>query len=173
MMNRTERIGRAVAILRDAGGKVVGRTRLQKIAYLLELAGKGEGYSFRYRYYGPYSEELTDDVRLAWLNDQIDEKEKQANWGGVYSIFTLMDDPGPEDLDRAELAKAAAEIDAVALELAATAAFLKKEEGYDDPWGETAKRKPDKATSSRIKVAKRAYKELQATNLGQKLPALD
>jgi hypothetical protein len=30
---------KAAEIVRDAGGRIVGRTKLQKIAYLLELSG--------------------------------------------------------------------------------------------------------------------------------------
>ncbi len=40
-------------IVRDVGGRIVGRTRLQKIAYLLELAGFGVGFRFEYRHFGP------------------------------------------------------------------------------------------------------------------------
>jgi hypothetical protein len=42
-----------VAIVRDAGGHIVGRTRLQKIAFMLEPAGLGGGFPFRYKHYGP------------------------------------------------------------------------------------------------------------------------
>ena len=35
---------RAAEIVRDAGGHIVGRTRLQKIAYILEAAGLGGGF---------------------------------------------------------------------------------------------------------------------------------
>ena len=48
----------ATAIVRDAGGEIVGRTRLQKTAYLLEVTGLGSGVYFAYRHYGPYSEDL-------------------------------------------------------------------------------------------------------------------
>ena len=36
----------AAEIVRDGGGRIVGRTRLQKVAYLLELAGFGGGFRF-------------------------------------------------------------------------------------------------------------------------------
>lgn len=166
------RMRRAAAIVRDAGRRVVGRTRMQKIAYLLELAGAGEGYSFRYRYYGPYSEELSEDLRTAWAFDLIEEREEVAAWGGLYSIYTLIGDVGEEDSDRAEFAHLAAGTDAVALELAATAAYLRVEEGYDDPWKETASRKPEKATPERLAAAKEFYSRLRQTKIGLRLPSL-
>jgi uncharacterized protein len=45
---------KAADIIADAGGKVIGRTRLQKLAYLLELADLGEGFQFQYRHYGAF-----------------------------------------------------------------------------------------------------------------------
>ena len=171
-MSLDERISRAVAIIRDAGGTVVGRTRLQKIAYLLELAKAGAGYTFRYRYYGPYSEDLTEDLRAAWAFDRIEEEEKQATWGGTYSIFSLVDQAGDVDRDRAEFAGIAAGSDAVALELAATAAFLKHEEGCSDPWQETRNRKPEKATEERLAEGQAVYSRLRNTTLGKHLPDL-
>ena len=49
-------------LVRAAGGEVVGKVRLQKLVYLLEQLGLISGYSFEYRHYGPYSEELADQV---------------------------------------------------------------------------------------------------------------
>jgi uncharacterized protein YwgA len=132
---------RAANVVRDAGGRVVGRTRLQKIAYLLELAGVGEGFRFEYRHYGPYSEALAQSVKLADLFGLISEKERLAGWGGSYSIFEFMGDDQPSANElRRNLAKLAVNSDPIELELAATAAFL-REEGESDPWSETRSRK--------------------------------
>ena len=38
---------KAAAIVRDAGGEIVGRTELQKIAYLLNVTGLGEDMGSR------------------------------------------------------------------------------------------------------------------------------
>ena len=47
----TKRTGGAmedlVRIVSAADGEIVGRTRLQKAAFLLELAGLGSGYEFK------------------------------------------------------------------------------------------------------------------------------
>src|SRR5580693_3962979 len=75
-------------IVHDAGGEVVGRTRLQKIAYLLELAGLGEGFDFEYRHYGPYSDQLAAATRLAGAFGLIKEEERPTAWGGFYSVYT-------------------------------------------------------------------------------------
>ena len=45
-----------MAIVRDAGGEITGRTRLQKIAYLLEAVGCGDGFHFFCKHHDPFSE---------------------------------------------------------------------------------------------------------------------
>jgi uncharacterized protein len=35
------------------GGEIIGKIRLQKIAYLLEAAGLGIGLDYDYHHYGP------------------------------------------------------------------------------------------------------------------------
>jgi uncharacterized protein YwgA len=156
------------SIIADAGGQIVGRTKLQKIAYLLEAAGEGEGFHFDYRHYGPYSEDLARATSLAGMTGDIQEKEKIANWGGLYSVYTTSTS-SQEDGVRQRLVKAAAEANSVVLELAATAAYF-AENGKSDPWAETEKRKPDKAEEGRLDAAKRLYEELRG--ISQKLPVI-
>ncbi len=158
-------------IVRDAGGQIVGRTRLQKIAYLLELTGQGEGFDFEYRHYGPYSESLSDAARVASAFGLIEEEDCVAQWGGHYSIYSAK---GCGELSsestRTKFAKAAASIGAVELELAATAAYLAAVEHCPDPWGETGKRKPDKIGNGRLEKAKEAYRRLSSLETPQPLP---
>lgn len=161
---------RAVQIVFDAGGRVIGRTKLQKIAYLLEATGLGEGFSFEYRHYGPYSEELASAVRTATLFGNMNEEERPTTWGGSYSIYRVTSKT-TEFTARTQMAKIAADADAVELELAATAAFLALE-GVSDPWAETAKRKPEKATPTRLENAKNLYRRLQGIQAPKKLPAI-
>ncbi|WP_370154518.1 hypothetical protein [Ferrovibrio sp.] len=165
-------VDKAIDIIRDAGGEIVGRTRLQKIAYLLELAGMGGGFPFEYRHYGPYSEDLALAVRNACILGLIDEEERPASWGGVYSIYRLK--PSGEASganDRAGLVQKVVHADPIELELAATAAFLSTQ-GYDNPWVETAKRKPDKAQGNRLEKAKDLYKALNQVSTPTALPAI-
>jgi hypothetical protein len=158
-------------LVRDAGGKIVGRTRLQKMAYLLELAGLGEGFSFEYRHYGPFSTDLANAAKKARILGLVEEAEREAAWGGVYSIFST--DLGVRkgtSAARVQLAKVAGEADPVELELAATAAFLASESG--DPWGETAERKAQKAAGGRLEKAKELYRRLAAIQTPKQLPKI-
>lgn len=153
----------AAEIVRDAGGRIVGRTKLQKVGYLLQLAGFGDDFRFEYRHYGPYSEDLASAISTAEAFDLVTETERPNAWGGSYSIFELTRDAGePEDGDRARFAAAAAEIGSLELELAATAAFLHVREHAADPWEETRRRKPEKAGNGRLDRAKQAYRTLRA-----------
>ncbi|MBN7804830.1 hypothetical protein JZX86_05555 [Agrobacterium rosae] len=162
---------KAADIVSSAGGKIVGRTRLQKIGYLLEITGLGDGFEFEYRHYGPYSEALATASRNAALLDLIDEEELQASWGGHYSIFTSKKITDTSDDQRATLAKTAAEADAIELELAATAAFLYSK-GFKDAWEETARRKPEKATNERIQQSKELYEKLSHLDTPIALPKI-
>src|SRR3954462_9618768 len=117
----SEKVG---AIVRDAGGQIVGRTRLQKIGYLLQLAGLGERFPFAYRHYGPFSEELASAARDANALGLISEEEHPATWGGFYSVFTTRQLGRSEDVNpaRLSLVREAAVASSIELELAATAA---------------------------------------------------
>jgi uncharacterized protein len=154
-------------LVEDAGGNVVGKTRLQKIAYLLEIAGLGAGYQFSYHYYGPYSSDLDSDANIAWAFDLVHREDRNSNWGGSYSVFST-DTAHAADNARRQLAQMAVNVDAVVLELAATAAFLSTT--HPDPWAETGNRKPDKATADRISKAKSFLGELRKIDTPRPLP---
>jgi uncharacterized protein YwgA len=164
-----DRLKPVAQIVRDAGGRIVGRTKLQKTAYLLKLAGFESPYLFSYKHYGPFSEGLAEAAELAAAFDVIDEIQQQAGWGGTYSIYQASGAPS-DDTARVRLAQAAAGADAVLLELAATAAYLANE-GKAHPWTETAERKPDKAADGRLERAKALYTTLRTAS-GGRLPAL-
>jgi uncharacterized protein len=163
----------ATEIVRDAGGKVVGRTRLQKIAYLLEITGLGNGFRFEYRQFGPYSEQLASAVDVAVLFKQLDEEEIEKEWGS-YSIYStqLQLDPAAEVLEpRLRLLRVVRNADSVVLELAATAAFLSLQQ-FERPWAETKKRKPQKASSDRLLAAKKLYSEMRKIETPKALPEI-
>jgi uncharacterized protein YwgA len=157
------------SIIADAGGRIVGRTKLQKIAYLLEVAGEGDGFHFDYYHYGPYSEDLTRAISIASMMGEIHEDDKVANWGGFYSIYTTAEASAQANGLRQRLIKTAAEANSVVLELAATAAYFAIN-GENDPWEETEVRKPDKAADGRLDEAKRLYGTL--CGISEKLPAI-
>ena len=160
----------ATAIVRDAGGEIVGRTRLQKTAYLLEVTGLGSGVYFAYKHYGPYSEDLALSAARGVALGNLKEETQTADWGGIYSIYSV---DGHKDNDvnpkRRDLATIAAKANPVALELAATAIFLSRE-GQKEPWIETKRRKPEKAAGRRLDQAKRLVSELKQIDLPKPLP---
>lgn len=161
---------RITRIVRDAGGCIVGRTRMQKVAFLLELAGLGEGFRFEYKHYGPYSEELTEAAKMAASFGLLSVEERQTAWGGWYSVYEAKQGGTITDARRAALASEAVKLDSLDLELAATAAYLKAFEGYGDPWAETEKRKPEKASEGRLESAKAAYHRLRTFEVPNPLP---
>ncbi|WP_027187786.1 hypothetical protein [Desulfovibrio cuneatus] len=149
---------KVVDIIRDSGGRLVGRTRLQKIAYLLEVAGCGNGFQFSYHYYGPYSEQVADAAIQAQTQGLLQEEEKHTTWGTTYSVYKTNVENVQVDTARCRLIKVANQADAVDLELAATAAYLANQ-GSQDAWISTANLKPDKA-KKHLDSAKKLYKAL-------------
>jgi uncharacterized protein YwgA len=160
-------------IVRDAGGTIIGRTKLQKVAYLLAAAGLENELPFTYKHYGPYSEALALAARDASLLGYVNEAEQTAAWGGTYSIYRV---PGAVAnvpvSPRQQLASEAARADAIVLELAATAVFLRNEENVPDVWAETSRRKPEKATEARINDAKALLRRLAAIQVPRPLPVV-
>ena len=168
---------RAARIIEDAGGELVGRTRLQKVAYLAQLAGFGDEFSFEYRHYGPFSEDLALGMEIAAAIGAVKEEERQADWGGRYSIYRLRKPAASTNPVRATFIQRAKGIGAIELELAATAAFLFAVEGIGNdkpgnPWHETRKRKPDKARDGRLERAAADYAALRLVPAPTPLPAL-
>lgn len=160
------------SVIRTANGKIVGRTRLQKIVYLLEAVGCGFGFDFAYKHYGPYSESVADSALIGDMLGYFSEEEHVAQWGGVYSIFTCSDS-SVQVLDGSprELINIAANADSIALELAATAVFLSRE-GFTNPWEETIRRKPEKASDDRLQKAKSLLADLSSQEYPNRLPEL-
>ena len=157
------------AIIRDAGSQIIGRTRLQKIAYLLDVVGYDDGFHFSYRHFGPYSEGVADSAMMGTLLGFIAEEKRQAEWGGIYSIYSVDAQPDHSvPTGRRELACQANKSDTVVLELAATAVFLS--EDYNDPWFETARRKPLKIKSGRLVKAKSLLAEFRMIEVPNPLP---
>lgn len=171
-MSIQARAATVAQVVADAGGHVVGRTRLQKLAYLLTAAGLEGAFSFAYKHYGPYSEELAQSARVAELLGLLTEEEHSAQWGGTYSTYATAREANEQmPQARRDIANLAIEADAIELELAATAVFLASE-GFADPWAETARRKPEKVEGGRLKRAKALYRQFQAIQTPQPLPAI-
>jgi uncharacterized protein YwgA len=162
----------AAKLVGDAGGEVVGKTRIQKAAYFLEKMGLGHGFDFYYKHYGPYSDELSNALHYARELGLTVEENKRAAWGGLYTIFRNAEEIAVSDNDvRKRVLGIARQANPVALELAATALFLKCE-GEDSPWAEVRNLKPTKASRDNVTLAKKLYEEFQAIPTPQTLPAL-
>ncbi len=159
-------------IVRDAGGSVVGRTRLQKVAYLLTVTGLDDNFQFSYKHYGPFSEQLASSAHLASLVGKLRERQDQAAWGGTYSTYTV---DGADVIDRSsvrfKLASEAVKADSIELELAATAVFLRYD-GYANAWEETARRKPEKSTPQRLANAQALLSKLKQIDVPKPLPEI-
>lgn len=159
MLNTLNDAEKVTQLVKEAGGKIVGRTRLQKIACLLELANVGDGFRFSYHHFGPYSEELSSAAEMAELYDMIEKTDKKASWGGTYSVYTVNGSGKAASVVRQGIIDATIDAGAIVLELAATAAYLAKTD-VGDPWMEVSERKPEKATPELISQAKELYKRL-------------
>lgn len=159
-------------LVRSAGGRIVGRTKLQKSACLLELTGVGYGFPFVYRLFGPYSEDVqvaSDDAEALGL---IREHVEIAAWGGWYSIYEYQKGGQERSIPaRQRLLEIAVAADPVDLELAVTAAFLAFT-GNSRPWREVKIRKPSKATPERLSSARTLYDRLRAVDTPKPLPEI-
>lgn len=147
---------RDVATVVAAAGEIVGRTRLQKTLAILELAGLGYGFPFEYYKFGPFSEDAVVSLDRAVDLGYIKEEERRAVWGGRYSTFSSPEIRSSGNVARDQIIAIAKSADAIALELAVTAAFL-AEHGSTDAWREVAARKPEKAVPDRLLQARELY----------------
>ena len=168
-MNR-KNARKVASIIRDAGGEVVGRTRLQKTDYLLEAVGCTEGFTFRYKNYGPFSEELALATSDAVHSGDVHESCRRAAWGGIYSIYRIdLRESSNGAASRSDFAWHAATADAIELALAATAVFL-SQDGYENPWEETERRKPPNSGEGRLQRAKVHLDGLREFEVPKPLP---
>lgn len=147
-----------VSLISMHGGELVGRTRLQKQAYLLHRCGANFDVSFVYHHYGPYSFDLVDGLTDACAERRIEIEERPGRYGVPYAIFKLTGDESSERLGDMPASKVRPligrmeHVSDIVLELAATIVFLREEAGYpgDQAIEEAKARKPLKATDQRI-----------------------
>ncbi len=146
-------------------GELVGRTRLQKQAYLLDRCGADFGLRFTYHHYGPYCFELAGAAEEARAENRIVIEDRPGSHGVPYAIFRSAENAerpgrlGALEADRADaLLKRMKRVSDTVLELAATIVFLRDQWRYFNkdkisPVEETKRRKPLKATDERIAKA--------------------
>ena len=151
-------------------GELIGRTRLQKEAYLLDRCGAEFQVEFVYHYYGPYSFELADGIQEACSEQRIVTYEEAGRYGIDYTRFNdIGANTPPMRTGGLSFQKAKALIERmnddvtdIVLELAATIVYLRNSEGFSvsDAVDETKARKPHKANEVRIEKATQLLKDL-------------
>ncbi len=155
----------AVGIVALNGGQLVGRTRLQKTAYLLDACGMKSGMQYDYHYYGPYSFALAEGWETAKREQRLHVNEKPGRHGVSYYVF-VTEEKAPEKLGAFTVRRAAKILERLkeqsdlVLEVAATLVFLGRRPDVSDAVTEVKRRKPLKATDERLKAASRLLDEI-------------
>ena len=156
------------AMICASDGKIEGKTRLQKTAYILQA--KGLGFSdivFDYYKQGPFSPEVIFAANDAKALGYISTGEGEGPHATPYTIF-LSEEKSPqfEDCDQTKKILQALETikphTTLALELAATAVYLKNNGYADNYLEEIRKHKPLKAASDeRMERVKKLLSDLE------------
>ena len=150
------------------GGRLVGRTRLQKGGYLLHRCGANFGLPFIYYHYGPYSSDLASGCLDALADKRIKIEERPGRHRVRYAIFTLGKDARPSGrlgaLSAAEarrLLKKMEKVSDIVLELAATIVyFVENGDDMKKAVEETKARKSIKASAERLREAYSLIRDL-------------
>lgn len=156
-----------VGIVALNGGKLVGKTRLQKVAYLLDACGLQSGLDYDYHHFGPYSAEVASAADIAEMLGRLRSQEKPGFHSVPYVVYETSEQP-PARVGSMSAADASDKLatmesySAIVLELAATIHYLEQAEGYL-PAGaqdEVKIRKAAKASSERLASANQLLSKL-------------
>ena len=161
----TDLADQVAGLIKLNDGRIVGKTRLQKVAYLLEAKKLGMGIEFDYHNFGPFSEDLAlaadDAVALGFVH----ANEQYGFHSVPYTIYSAAEKCPAFDSGDVRARKSALntmnEYSALVLELAATAIYLKNNGYPQEYWNEVKRRKPLKATSELISSAKELNSRLK------------
>jgi uncharacterized protein YwgA len=140
-----------------AGGELVGKIRLQKVVYLLDQTGMESGFSYEYHHYGPFSEDLAEQVEDDVIFGHLEAVQRRRQSDGVPYVVYRAQAAGEGEMLGAHLAAervrgALAEMQrysATVLELAATIHWLAVTEGLSDWREELVRRKGAKTQNGR------------------------
>jgi uncharacterized protein YwgA len=149
------------SLVQLAGGEIVGKIRLQKEIYLLDQIGLRSGFSFEYHHYGPYSEELAEQVEDDIIFGRLNASPGRRVSDGVPYVIYRANRAGDGDrvdryLSLDQIRSALAEMQrcsATVLELAATIHWLAFVEARKDWKEELVRRKGAKTQDSRDRQA--------------------
>jgi len=159
-------VEQVAGLVRLNGEEIVGRTRLQKTAYLLEAKGIGLGLEFDYHKHGPYSADLAFAAEDAVAMRLLTTTDRRGFYEIPYTVFRSTELTPPLSQDAATPARerallAMTNYSALALELAATAVYLREHGHREDYWTEVRKRKSLKASPERLEQARRLLIQLE------------
>jgi uncharacterized protein YwgA len=151
-----------------SGGRLVGRTRMQKSVYLLDAKGLNSGAAFYYYNFGPFSDEIADGISDSKFAGALIEKtEHRQSDGSPFSIFeTGKQADQVTALGSLPLAEAKGLLDrlgtasSTVLELASTVHWLVTVEKVADWHTELKKRKGAKTEGGRVNNAVKLLSEL-------------
>jgi hypothetical protein len=161
-----KQIETAIQIVAANQGRLVGKTRLQKTAYLLQLSGMEPVYDFDYHHYGPFSTELAEGAEIAVATGDLQAEDRPGPYDLPYTIFTTEERPQEAinglPIDRArEILRTLERVPSVVLELAATMAFLAVNgTSRDQIAARVRSLKPRKATPDRLEAAEDLLREI-------------
>ena len=163
-----EREKHVAAIADSAGGKLVSRVRLQKIAYLLDQLGMESGFGYQYHHYGPYSRDLDNAILDAEAFGYVEETfERRQSDSARYSVFKSKKVPETNVFGRLDATKAKqvirqlADTNVTILELAATAHWLAAMEKVPDWKKEIVRRKGPQTENNRLDRALDLLRDLK------------
>jgi uncharacterized protein len=134
---------------------------LQKVVYLLDQMGLRSGFSYEYFHYGPYSEDLAEQVEDDVVFGRLDADQRRRLSDGVPYVAYRAVTPG--DGEALEMHMSAGRVQtaliemqrrsATVLELAATIHWLAIVEGISDWTAELVRRKGAKINNGRDQKA--------------------
>ena len=130
-----------IDIVSAAGGEFIGMNRLQKTAYLLEKAGLGTGYVFRYESSSPHSDDLERDahrVRLYHAGFDVNDRILEGT-GSLYYVFTYDGEDRECEKEFRMLVRETAKSHPLTLETASVATHYGSN-GHENPWKEAEMR---------------------------------
>ncbi len=129
MITTSENLNKLGALLK-AVSVIKGRTKFQKMVYILQNKGLNFSEKFKYHYYGPYSSEL--QLEVDELVDREIFKENGEGYAFKYEINNELEesiDMDDEISSNIELIKYLVDQDYQSLELVSTIYYLKNS-GY-------------------------------------------
>ena len=89
----------AVDLVKLADGELVGRSRLQWTAYLMDRSGGGFGLEYRYEDYGPFSVALEEGWKDAKTAGRLAVEERAGRHGVRYAVSTLGEREVSKEID--------------------------------------------------------------------------